>query len=224
MSFPLFFPLMRYKEYQLQDYSTWFLKQVSAILVFVERLRSFISANLGAPLQLNDTDNWMRLKSCLVKSEDCNILSKKYKVLVSSLDDLNKRLFELFHEVILFDNFSLSSSISWQSWRQLKQVVAGPHPSRCNFQIPCSFSYVNISNKQKKKLNSCAFRKAVSYAFEFLWLMLSFGHPDMNDRCGYPAVNASFYDLSFHPVNSNHDCKLYKNSKAVKCYDCDSCK
>lgn len=43
-------------------------------------------------------------------------------------------------------------------------------------------------------------------------------------RCGYPAVNASFYDLSFHPISSNKDCKLYKNSKDIKCYNCDSCK
>ncbi|KAG7036056.1 Tetraspanin-10 [Cucurbita argyrosperma subsp. argyrosperma] len=135
---------LRYKEYQLQDYSTWFLKQVGAILVFAERLRSFISANLGAPLQLNDTDNWMRLKSCLVKSEDCNILSKKYK-----------------------------------SLKQYKLAKLTPIEAGC-----------------------C--------------------RPP--SECGYPAVNASFYDLSFHPVNSNHDCKLYKNSKAVKCYDCDSCK
>lgn len=44
------------------------------------------------------------------------------------------------------------------------------------------------------------------------------------NRCGYPAVNASFYDLSFHPISSNKDCRLYKNSKAIKCYNCDSCK
>ncbi|KAJ0634528.1 putative tetraspanin/Peripherin [Helianthus annuus] len=43
-------------------------------------------------------------------------------------------------------------------------------------------------------------------------------------KCGYPAVNASYYDLSFHPVSSNKDCKLYKNSKLIKCYNCDSCK
>ncbi|KAG6791732.1 hypothetical protein POTOM_000865 [Populus tomentosa] len=43
-------------------------------------------------------------------------------------------------------------------------------------------------------------------------------------RCGYPAVNASYYDLSFHPISSNKDCKLYKNSRATKCYNCDSCK
>ncbi|KAI8569427.1 hypothetical protein RHMOL_Rhmol02G0278200 [Rhododendron molle] len=43
-------------------------------------------------------------------------------------------------------------------------------------------------------------------------------------ECGYPAINASYYDLSFHPISSNKDCKLYKNSKAIKCYSCDSCK
>ncbi|PON62824.1 hypothetical protein PanWU01x14_135000, partial [Parasponia andersonii] len=49
--------LVRYKEYQLKDYSSWFLNQ------------------------LNSTHNWKHLKSCLVKSEDCNNLSKKYKTL-----------------------------------------------------------------------------------------------------------------------------------------------
>ncbi|XP_076912655.1 tetraspanin-10-like [Bidens hawaiensis] len=43
-------------------------------------------------------------------------------------------------------------------------------------------------------------------------------------QCGYPAVNASYYDLTFHPVSGNMDCKLYKNSKLIKCYNCDSCK
>ncbi|PIN19895.1 hypothetical protein CDL12_07426 [Handroanthus impetiginosus] len=48
---------LRYKEYQLQDYSSWFLKQ------------------------LNDSHNWEHLKSCLVKSADCNNLSRRYKTL-----------------------------------------------------------------------------------------------------------------------------------------------
>ncbi|XP_073101551.1 tetraspanin-10 isoform X3 [Elaeis guineensis] len=48
---------LRYKEYHLHDYSPWFLKQ------------------------LNNTKNWRRLKSCLVKTEDCNKLPKKYKTL-----------------------------------------------------------------------------------------------------------------------------------------------
>ncbi|MQM05213.1 hypothetical protein Taro_038020, partial [Colocasia esculenta] len=48
---------LRYKEYHLEDYSSWFLKQ------------------------LNNTKNWRHLKSCLVKSDDCNNLPKKYKTL-----------------------------------------------------------------------------------------------------------------------------------------------
>jgi len=43
-------------------------------------------------------------------------------------------------------------------------------------------------------------------------------------RCGYPALNASYFDLSFHPVSTNVDCKLYKNTRSVRCYDCNSCK
>ncbi|KAL3818084.1 hypothetical protein ACJIZ3_003989 [Penstemon smallii] len=111
---------LRYKEYQLQDYSSWFLKQ------------------------LNNTHNWEHLKSCLVKSDDCNNLAKKYKTLNH------------------FKSAKLSS------------IEAG-----------------------------CC-------------------RPP--SECGYPAVNASFYDLSFHPISSNKDCTLYKNTKSIKCYSCDSCK
>ncbi|KAJ0106255.1 hypothetical protein Patl1_18748 [Pistacia atlantica] len=111
---------LRYKEYQLKDYSSWFLKQ------------------------LNNTENWKRLKGCLVKTQDCNNLAKKYKTL-----------------------------------KQYKSAKLTPIEAGC-----------------------C-------------------GPPS---ECGYPPVNASYYDLSFHPISSNKDCKLYKNSRAVKCYNCDSCK
>ncbi|XP_073141987.1 tetraspanin-10 isoform X2 [Henckelia pumila] len=111
---------LRYKEYQLQDYSSWFLKR------------------------LNNSHNWDHLKSCLVKSNDCNDLSKKYKTL-----------------------------------KQFKSAKLSPIEAGC-----------------------C--------------------RPP--SECGYPVVNASFYDLSFHPISSIKDCKLYKNSKNIKCYNCDSCK
>ncbi|XP_058202528.1 tetraspanin-10 isoform X2 [Rhododendron vialii] len=111
---------LRYKEYQLQDYSSWFLKQ------------------------LNNTHNWEHLRGCLVKSDDCNNLSKKYKTL-----------------------------------KEYKVAKLTPIEAGC-----------------------C--------------------RPP--SECGYPAINASYYDLSFHPISSNKDCKLYKNSKAIKCYSCDSCK
>nr|KAJ0192926.1 hypothetical protein LSAT_V11C800450510 [Lactuca sativa] len=42
--------------------------------------------------------------------------------------------------------------------------------------------------------------------------------------CGYPVVNASYYDLTFHPISSNKDCILYKIRKPIRCYNCDSCK
>ncbi|CAL9125128.1 unnamed protein product [Musa textilis] len=111
---------LRYKEYHLQDYSSWFLKQ------------------------LNNTKNWRHLKSCLVKSEQCNNLPKRYK---------NLKEYKL---------------------AELSPIEAG-----------------------------CC-------------------RPP--SECGYPAVNASYYDLSYHPVSTNKDCKLYKNARAIKCYDCDSCK
>ncbi|XP_075492818.1 tetraspanin-10-like isoform X1 [Primulina tabacum] len=111
---------LRYKEYQLQDYSSWFLKQ------------------------LNNSHNWEHLKSCLVKSSECNHLSKKYKTL-----------------------------------KQFKSAKLSPIEAGC-----------------------C--------------------RPP--SECGYPVVNASFYDLSFHPISSIKDCKLYKNSMTMKCYNCDSCK
>ncbi|GLU05777.1 hypothetical protein SLE2022_228580 [Rubroshorea leprosula] len=111
---------LRYKEYQLKDYSSWFLKE------------------------LNNTKNWERLKSCLVKSEECNNLPKKYK-----------------------------------TPEQYKIAKLTPIEAGC-----------------------C--------------------RPP--SECGYPDINASYYDLSFGPTSSNNDCKLYKNSRAVKCYNCESCK
>ncbi|KAI5655525.1 hypothetical protein M9H77_32712 [Catharanthus roseus] len=111
---------LKYKEYQLQDYSSWFLNQ------------------------LNNTHNWNRLRNCLVKSDDCKGLSRKYKTL-----------------------------------KQYKSAKLTPIEAGC-----------------------C--------------------RPP--SECGYPAVNASFYDLTFHPISSNKDCKLYKNLKSIKCYNCDSCK
>ncbi|KAL6578892.1 Tetraspanin-10 [Orobanche minor] len=111
---------LRYREYQLHDYSSWFLKH------------------------LNNTHNWKHLRSCLVKSADCNNLAKKYKTL-----------------------------------KQFKLAKLSPIEAGC-----------------------C--------------------RPP--SECGYPTVNASFYDLSFHPMSSNKDCIHYKNSKAIKCYNCDSCK
>ncbi|XP_073065252.1 tetraspanin-10-like isoform X3 [Primulina eburnea] len=94
--------------------------------------------------QLNNSHNWEHLKSCLVKSSDCNHLSKKYKTL-----------------------------------KQFKSAKLSPIEAGC-----------------------C--------------------RPP--SECGYPVVNASFYDLSFHPISSIKDCKLYKNSMTMKCYNCDSCK
>ncbi|KAF9600005.1 hypothetical protein IFM89_002478 [Coptis chinensis] len=120
MSSPVAHHLCRYKEYQLRDYSSWFRKQ------------------------LNNTENWKHLKSCLVKSEDCNNLPKKYKTL-----------------------------------KQYKKGNLTPVEAGC-----------------------C--------------------RPP--SECGYPAINASYYDLSFRPVSTNNDCKLYRNSRAIKCYNCDSCK
>ncbi|CAN8240672.1 unnamed protein product [Cochlearia groenlandica] len=113
-------PGLKYKEYKLNDYSSWFLRQ------------------------LNNTNHWKRLESCLVKSEQCRKLSKKYKTI-----------------------------------RQLKSAELTPIEAGC-----------------------C--------------------RPP--SECGYPAVNATYYDLSFHSISSNKDCKLYKNLRTVKCYNCDSCK
>ncbi|KAL6906545.1 hypothetical protein ACP4OV_004146 [Aristida adscensionis] len=127
-------PGARYKEYRLQDYSSWFIKQA---------LPCFFVGKILLPA-LNDTKKWTRLRSCLVKSDDCNNLSKRYKTL-----------------------------------KQYKLADLTPMESGC-CRPPA--------------------------------------------ECGYPAVNASYFDLSFHPVSSNIDCKLYKNTPSIKCYDCDSCK
>ncbi|XP_023752788.1 tetraspanin-10 isoform X1 [Lactuca sativa] len=111
---------LRFKEYRLQDYNTWFLKE------------------------LNNTHNWKHLQTCLVKADDCSNLSKRFKTL---------KQYEL---------------------AKLTPIEAG-----------------------------CCRPPSV---------------------CGYPVVNASYYDLTFHPISSNKDCKLYKNRKPIKCYNCDSCK
>ncbi|KAL6547927.1 Tetraspanin-10 [Orobanche hederae] len=124
---------LRYREYQLHDYSSWFLKHpLKKYYVFFHFIK------------LNNTHNWEHLRSCLVKSADCNNLAKKYKTL-----------------------------------KQFKLAKLSPIEAGC-----------------------C--------------------RPP--SECGYPTVNASFYDLSFHPMSSNKDCIHYKNSKAIKCYNCDSCK
>ncbi|CAH9084326.1 unnamed protein product [Cuscuta epithymum] len=111
---------LRYKEYQLQDYHSLFLKQ------------------------LNSSHKWEHLKSCLVKSADCNNLSQKYK------------------------------NLKQYRYAKLSPIEAG-----------------------------CC-------------------RPP--SECGYPARNASYYDLSLLPKSSNKDCKLYKNKRDIKCYHCDSCK
>ncbi|TVU32087.1 hypothetical protein EJB05_23805 [Eragrostis curvula] len=98
----------------------------------------------GLQFLLNDTKKWTRLRSCLVKSDDCNNLSKRYK-----------------------------------SLKQYKAADLTPMESGC-CRPPA--------------------------------------------ECGYPAVNASYFDLSYHPVSTNVDCKLYKNVRFVRCYDCNSCK
>jgi hypothetical protein len=113
-------PGLGYKEYHLEDYSSWFIKQ------------------------LNNTDNWSHLRSCLVKSDDCNNLSKRYKFL-----------------------------------KEYRHAELSPIEAGC-----------------------C--------------------RPP--SECGYPMINTSYYDLSYKPVSSNKDCKLYKNDKSIKCYDCNSCK
>ncbi|PWZ56174.1 Tetraspanin-10 [Zea mays] len=50
------------------------------------------------------------------------------------------------------------------------------------------------------------------------------GHTVPGARCGFPALNASYFDLSYHPASANADCKLYRNARSVRCYDCSSCK
>ena len=43
-----------------------------------------LSSFIFVQLQLDDTEKWARLKSCLVKTDDCNNLSKRYKVTTCS--------------------------------------------------------------------------------------------------------------------------------------------
>nr|KAJ0186374.1 hypothetical protein LSAT_V11C900471750 [Lactuca sativa] len=136
----VFICIPRYKEYRLQDYNTWFLKE------------------------LNNTHNWKHLQTFLVKADDCSNLSKRFKTL---------KQYEL---------------------AKLTPIEAGCF-------IPPSV-YVGQS------------------IMVFLRCRCHFGQI----WCGYPAVNASYYDLTFHPNSSNKDCILYKNRKPIKCYNYDSSK
>nr|KAJ0224339.1 hypothetical protein LSAT_V11C100028080 [Lactuca sativa] len=95
-------------------------------------------------LQLNNTHYWKHLQTCLVKTDDCSNLSKRFKTL---------KQYEL---------------------AKLIPIEVG-----------------------------CCRPPSV---------------------CGYPVVNASYYDLTFHPISSNKDCLLYKIRKPIRCYNCDSCK
>lgn len=174
----------------------------------------------------------MRLKSCLVKSEDCNNLSKRYKVLVSSWFDLKDRLFDYLYHLFLMKPFCLTISDS-QAVQIGKADANGSGLLQTPIRVGVTFKFlvffllymfITATNN-----HFAIYDVWIRLCFNDIWGVVnlnscSFWRCDSNYRCGYPAVNASYYDLSFHPVNSNHDCKLYKNSKAVKCYDCDSCK
>lgn len=90
----VFHVLCRYKEYRLQDYSPWFIKQACpnsffekfrclSIFFLVCNKFTFLCAGItffSFKMKLNDTEKWTRLRSCLVKSDDCSSLSKRYKV------------------------------------------------------------------------------------------------------------------------------------------------
>lgn len=116
---------------------------------------------LARSFQLNNTDNWMRLKSCLVKSDDCNDLSKRYKVLVSSSADSCYRLFDFSNNLSLslfFKSFCLTISDS-----QAVQVSkADANRSRLlqtsiwvsvTFKFLLFFFHFYNCDKGKKKLN-----------------------------------------------------------------------
>eukprot|EP00249_Psilotum_nudum_P010568 c22618_g2_i3 orf=1-663(-) len=109
-----------FKDYKLEDYSGWLQER------------------------LNNRKNWKHLKSCLVKTKNCNNLIKEYPTL-----------------------------------KEYEHAELTPVESGC-----------------------C--------------------RPP--SECGYHAKNASYYDLSFQPLSSNKDCRLYKNIPTVKCFNCDSCK
>lgn len=54
-----------------------------AIRVSVQQFNIYCVC-FGLMFQLNSTHNWKQLKSCLVKTDDCNNLSKRYKVKIST--------------------------------------------------------------------------------------------------------------------------------------------
>uniref|UniRef100_A0A0E0R129 Tetraspanin-10 n=1 Tax=Oryza rufipogon TaxID=4529 RepID=A0A0E0R129_ORYRU len=136
--------------------------------------------------ELNDTEKWTHLRSCLVKSDDCNGLSRRYKV---------PPLPHIFL-LVTTDVLTIKSKVS-------------PFPSISAMSILPVLFYSLQTLKQYKLADLTPMESGCC-------------RPPA--ECGYPAVNASYFDLSYHPVSTNVDCKLYKNARSVLCYDCDSCK
>ncbi|KAG9148574.1 hypothetical protein Leryth_018291 [Lithospermum erythrorhizon] len=184
---------LRFKEYQLEDYSSWFLKQ------------------------LNNSHNWERLKSCLVKSNDCNNLPRKFKTLkkykLAKLTPIEAGCCRPPSEA-----YTCKKSFSCKLRSVTSVAYYCLYASYLPFKQPfalCAQMYILPSLlrgvktwKEKLEINAVKLK--------YITTCLNW--------CGYPAVNASYYDLSYHSMSAHKDCKRYKNSRAVKCYYCDSCK
>jgi hypothetical protein len=73
-------------------------------------------------LQLNNTEKWTHLRSCLVKSDDCNNLSKRYKV----TSDL---AIGIFRRLIYYCSCSICYFL--QTLKQYKLAELTPMESGC---------------------------------------------------------------------------------------------
>lgn len=133
----------------------------------------------------------------------------------------------LFFTVHIF--FHLMYCLEVSSFATIPFVVIFVHSStscrhwnNTDLQILLPLSLVVVAHQQSMHLNLSVYFEPTT------WSLSSCRHGyhiSLNIvRCGYPALNASYFDLSYHPVSTNVDCKLYKNARSVRCYDCDSCK
>ncbi|KAG6481703.1 hypothetical protein ZIOFF_058322 [Zingiber officinale] len=77
----------------------------------------------------------------------------------------------------------------------------------CDHGFHCSCVMYNTAVALSVNANHRTF-SVKTLMFWFIITNSGSGHAVNGLRCGYPAVNASYYDLSYHPVSKNKDCKL----------------
>ncbi|GJM91155.1 hypothetical protein PR202_ga07502 [Eleusine coracana subsp. coracana] len=177
-------PGARYiKEYRLQEYSSWFVKQACPVSLLKQILFPPLQFHVNVAMCWNILGNnlkllpfklyssmtqkkWTRLRSCLVKSDDCNNMSKRYK----SLKAIQAR-----------------RPYSYGVWLLPPTCRVRPEP----FTVYLKSATVNYN------------------------LICGISPFSLIIRCGYPAVNASYFDLSYHPVKHQRRLQIVTKTHAL---------